>query len=131
MTTPKYADAEYVFLTDFDGTITLRDSNDHMIDNAGMGYDNRRVLNEEIVNERLNFRDGFRQMLASVKRPFREMEELARRDIKLDPGFKDFYAFAKEKNIPVVIVSSGMDPIIRSILANLCLLYTSPSPRDS
>ena len=119
MTTPKYADAEYVFLTDFDGTITLRDSNDHMIDNAGMGYDNRRVLNEEIVNERLNFRDGFRQMLASVKRPFREMEELVRRDIMLDPGFKDFYAFAKEKNIPVVIVSSGMDPIIRSILANL------------
>ena len=119
MSVPKYADSKYVFLTDFDGTITLLDSNDHMIDTAGMGYDQRRVLNEEIVNERLNFRDGFRQMLSSVKRPFHEMEELVRRDVKLDPGFKDFYAFAKEKGIPVVIISSGMDPIIRSILANL------------
>lgn len=40
-------------------------------------------------------------------------------DVTLDPGFKSFYAFAKENNIPVIIVSSGMTPIIRSILANL------------
>lgn len=119
MTVPKYAESKYVFLTDFDGTITLVDSNDHMIDNVGMGYDQRRVLNEEIVNERLNFRDGFRQMLASVKRPFAEMLELTRRDIKLDPGFKEFHAFAKENNISIVVVSSGIQPIIRSILSNL------------
>jgi len=40
-------------------------------------------------------------------------------DVTLDPGFKEFYSFAKENNIPVIIVSSGMTPIIRSILANL------------
>lgn len=116
---PKHADAKYVFLTDFDGTITLLDSNDHMVDTVGMGYEARRKINDEIVAERVGFRDGFRTMMESVKHPFHEMEELVRRDVKLDPGFKEFYAFAKANNIPVIVVSSGMTPIIRSIFSNL------------
>ena len=116
---PKHADAKYVFLTDFDGTITLLDSNDHMVDTVGMGYEARRKINDEIVAERIGFRDGFRTMMQSVKHPFHEMEELVRRDVKLDPGFKEFYAFAKANNIPVIVVSSGMTPIIRSIFSNL------------
>lgn len=37
-----------------------------MTDNLGFGREKRRALNEEILNERETFRDGFRQMLASV-----------------------------------------------------------------
>jgi 2-hydroxy-3-keto-5-methylthiopentenyl-1-phosphate phosphatase len=62
-------------------------------------------------------------------------------DIKLDPGFKDFYKWCKENDIPVIIVSSyvsslvhpafpltntlrvakrrGMTPTIRAVLSNL------------
>lgn len=116
---PELANAKYVFLTDFDGTITLLDSNDHMVDTYGMGYENRRKLNDAIVSEKLGFRDGFKQMLESVDRPFDELEELVRRDVKLDPGFKEFYEYSKEQGIPVVVVSSGMTPIIRSIFKNL------------
>ena len=119
MSTPKYGDAKYIFLTDFDGTITLLDSNDHMVDTVGMGYAERRKINDAIVAEEIGFRDGFRQMLESVHRPFEEMKELTRRDVKLDPGFKEFHAFAKENHIPIVVVSSGMTPIIRSIFSNL------------
>ncbi|KAL4399310.1 phosphatase [Malassezia pachydermatis] len=115
----KYQEAKYVFLTDFDGTITLEDSNDYMVDLHGMGYDARRKIADDVVADRIGFRDGFRQMLQSVKRPFPEMQELVRRDIKLDPGFKEFHAFAKENNIPIVVVSSGMTPIIRAIFSNL------------
>ena len=119
MAQPKYADSKYVFLTDFDGTITLLDSNDHMVDTVGMGYKERRKINDKVVSEQQCFRDGFREMLESVKHPFSEMEELVRRDVKLDPGFKEFYAFAKQNNIPVIVVSSGMEPLIRSIFKNL------------
>ena len=49
MSTPKYGDAKYIFLTDFDGTITLLDSNDHMVDTVGMGYAERRKINDAIV----------------------------------------------------------------------------------
>lgn len=75
----KYKDCKFIVITDFDGTITLLDSNDHMVDTAGMGYTNRRKLNEEIINERMSYQDGFRTMLESVNRPFKEMEELVRR----------------------------------------------------
>ena len=118
-TPPKYADAPIVFLTDFDGTITLLDSNDHMVDTVGMGYTERRKLNEDIIHERIHYREGFKKMIESVHHPFHEMEELVRRDVKLDPGFKEFYAFSKDHHIPVIVVSSGMTPIIRSIFSNL------------
>lgn len=39
--------------------------------------------------------------------------------ISLDPGFKIFYTWCKANKIPVVIVSSGMVPIIRAIMENL------------
>ncbi|OCB91904.1 hypothetical protein A7U60_g800 [Sanghuangporus baumii] len=38
-------------------------------------------------------------------------------DIYLDPGFNDFYKFCKGNDIPVVIVSSGMEPNIRAVLS--------------
>lgn len=37
----------------------------------------------------------------------------------LDPGFKEFHSYAKEHDIPIIVVSSGMVPIIRSIFSNL------------
>lgn len=40
-------------------------------------------------------------------------------DVPLDPGFKTFHAYAKEHDIPIIVVSSGMVPIIRSIFSNL------------
>lgn len=40
-------------------------------------------------------------------------------DVTLDPGFKEFYEYAKAHDVPVVVVSSGMIPIIRSIFSNL------------
>lgn len=40
-------------------------------------------------------------------------------DIGLDPGFKTFYKWCKENNVPVIIVSSGMEPIIRAVLETL------------
>lgn len=112
-------DSKFVFLTDFDGTITLLASNDHMVDNYGMGYAERRKTNEKIIHEQVSYRAGFRQMIESVHEPFNKMEALVRRDVKLDPGFQGFHAFAKANIIPIIVVSSGMTPIIRSIFANL------------
>lgn len=39
--------------------------------------------------------------------------------IKLDPGFLPFYEWCRTQSIPVIVVSSGMEPIIRGILAEL------------
>jgi len=39
------------------------------------------------------------------------------RVIKVDDTFKGFYEFCEGNDIPVVIVSSGMEPIIRAVLS--------------
>ena len=61
------------------GTITEVDSNDHMVDTVGMGYTERRKINEKIITEKVSYREGFRTMIESVHRPFAEMEALVRK----------------------------------------------------
>ena len=40
-------------------------------------------------------------------------------DISLDPGFAAFYDWTLKNDVPVIILSSGMEPIIRALLAKL------------
>ncbi|KAF8997109.1 HAD-like domain-containing protein [Cyathus striatus] len=119
---PVHKDKKFVVLSDWDGTITTYDSNDYMTDNLGFGKEKRRAGNLDVLSGRATFRDAFREMLKSVVangHSFEECKEILRKDIKLDPGFKVFYAWCKENDIPVIIVSSGMAPLIRAVLSNL------------
>ncbi|KII87938.1 hypothetical protein PLICRDRAFT_42478 [Plicaturopsis crispa FD-325 SS-3] len=119
---PLHKDKKFIVLSDWDGTITDFDSNDYLTDNLGFGKDARRVVNEDILSGKVTFRDGFRSDIESVTKnghSFEYCKEILRKNIKLDPGFKEFYGWAKANDIPVIIVSSGMTPIIRAVLSNL------------
>ncbi|KAI6028220.1 HAD-like domain-containing protein [Pisolithus marmoratus] len=119
---PVHHDKQFVVLSDWDGTITTYDSNDYMTDNLGYGKEKRREGNLDILAGKTTFRDEFRRMLDSVSangHTLDECKEVLKQNIKLDPGFRDFYRYCKSKEIPVVIVSSGMEPIIRAVLSAL------------
>ena len=58
-------------------------------------------------------------MMDSVTKPFPECIQFLRDNMKLDPHFKQFYSWARENNVPVIVLSSGMVPIIRAILLHL------------
>ncbi|EWC47959.1 putative phosphatase [Drechslerella stenobrocha 248] len=107
-----------VVFSDWDGTITSLDSNDYLTDNLGFGHAERMKLNDRIIAGTLNFRDAFAEMLASVTTPLPECIEILKQKIPLDPGFKTFYTWCKAHNIPVIIVSSGMLPIIKALLVS-------------
>ncbi|TGZ82406.1 hypothetical protein EX30DRAFT_370521 [Ascodesmis nigricans] len=110
---------KFMVFTDFDGTITRTDSNDFLTDNVGYGVQRRRELNLAVLEETWTFRDAFKDMLDSVKLPFPQCIDLLVKNIKLDPGFADFYKWATDNDIPVIVLSSGMEPIIRALLKEL------------
>ncbi|KAI7198034.1 hypothetical protein KC365_g19255, partial [Hortaea werneckii] len=89
-----FKDPKFIFFTDFDGTITLQDSNDYMTDTIGFGKEIREGLNRDILDGKITFRDAFRQMMDSVKKPFPECVEYLVKNIKLDPHFNEYYQWA-------------------------------------
>ncbi|KAF5128491.1 putative phosphatase [Metarhizium anisopliae] len=109
----------FVFFTDFDGTITTDDCNDYLVDNLGFGPERRQQLYKEVMANRMSFRDSFLEMFDSITTPYNECLDLLRQNIKLDPGFKGFYDWARENHIPIVILSSGTVPMIRTLLDSL------------
>ncbi|TFK73412.1 hypothetical protein BDN72DRAFT_886870 [Pluteus cervinus] len=119
---PVHRDKKFVVLSDWDGTITTFDSNDYLTDNYGYGKEKRRQGNFDVLAGKMTFRDSFKEMLDSVVvngHTFEQCKDILRNNIVLDPGFKEFHAWCKANDVPVIIVSSGMAPLIRAILANL------------
>ncbi|KAI1327101.1 HAD-like domain-containing protein [Xylariaceae sp. FL0255] len=108
-----------IFFTDFDGTITIHDSNDWMTDNLGYGPERRKKGNQDVLHRGLPFRDVFQEMLDSVTTPFDRCIELLCENVKLDPAFKEFAAWCRANNVPIVVLSGGMEPVIRALLAHL------------
>ncbi|KAB5555099.1 HAD-like domain-containing protein [Coniochaeta sp. 2T2.1] len=105
-----------IFFTDYDGTITQQDSNDFMTDNVGFGSALRLQGNADVLSGTRHFRDAFQEMMDSISLPFSQCIDLLSSNITLDPHFKSFFLFCKENNIPIVILSGGMKPIIKGML---------------
>lgn len=91
-----------IFFTDFDGTITLHDSNDWMTDNLGYGVELRKQGNQDVLLRGRAFRDAFQEMLDSVTTPFDRCIELLLQNVKLDPAFKEFAAWVCTINLSFV-----------------------------
>lgn len=105
-----------IFFTDYDGTITQQDSNDFMTDTVGFGVELRRKGNEDVLLGTRDFRDSFQEMMDSISLPFDQCISLLSKNITLDPYFKEFFLWCRENNVPIVILSGGMRPIIKGML---------------
>jgi 2,3-diketo-5-methylthio-1-phosphopentane phosphatase len=65
--------------------------------------------------------DAFKQMLDSVaaNKSFDECRQIVVDKIELDPGFKVFLEYCLSQDIPVIVLSGGMEPLISALLQNL------------
>jgi 2,3-diketo-5-methylthio-1-phosphopentane phosphatase len=115
----EYAGKKAIIFTDFDGTVTLQDSNDYLTENLGFGLEKRLELNELILNGKMSFRKAFSKMLESIHTPYDECIDYLLKHVQLDPGFKETFHWAEDNDIPIIVVSSGMKPIIRALLLKL------------
>ncbi|AGO09968.1 AaceriAAL023Wp [[Ashbya] aceris (nom. inval.)] len=108
-----------VIFSDFDGTITWQDSNDFLADKYGLGQAARTQLFEGVIDGTKTFREGFSQILESVQLPFDQCVAKVREHVQLDPGFKSMYEWTQREGVPLVVISSGMKPLIDALLEQL------------
>ena len=86
---------------------------------TAFGEDSQSNTFTPLLTESHTLSNSFEGMMKSVTAPYNECIDLLVKNIKLDPYFKQFYDWSLENNIPVVVLSSGMVPVIKALLAYL------------
>ncbi|KAJ3127499.1 hypothetical protein HK098_006277 [Nowakowskiella sp. JEL0407] len=104
-----------LIFSDFDGTITLRDTGTVLIDSS-LGYENRRALDLDIFDGVKSFREAVKIMWDSYSETWDEALDRLK-DVGLDPEFHSLYEFCSKSSISLTVVSSGLKPIVEHFLA--------------
>lgn len=104
-----------IVFCDFDGTITVAETFVAMVTRFAPEMSDR--LLPEIYAKRITLRQGVRQMLESI--PSANYPELIEFTSKqpIRAGFVEFIDFLKTEQIPIVIISGGLQGMVESVVA--------------
>lgn len=112
---------------DFDGTITTRDTIVFLTEKFGGGVEFREGILSAIEAGEVSVYEAIERELRSVSATWEEAVEALDREISMDPGFPDFVEWCHRTDIPLKVVSSGMEPVLELFLADLRLEYFAHS----
>ncbi|KAL4810244.1 HAD-like domain-containing protein [Aspergillus unguis] len=115
MSTPS---RKIVCFSDFDGTIFMQDTGHVLFDNLGCGEERRQKLDEQIKTGERSFREVSEEMWGSLRVPFEDGFQIMKKELEIDPGFHDFHLFCLEKGIDFNVISAGLKPILKRVLAS-------------
>ena len=101
-------------LVDFDGTITSKDTNVELIKKHGNKLED---IKKDYREGNLTFTEYFQAEISRVQITEEEYVDFILNDIKLSPGFMDFYRTVKEKDIKLGLVSGGFENGIKPFLS--------------
>ncbi|WP_391558368.1 2-hydroxy-3-keto-5-methylthiopentenyl-1-phosphate phosphatase [Robertmurraya sp.] len=100
---------------DFDGTITEKDNIIAIM--KKFAPPEWEALKDDILSERISIREGVGKLFSLL--PSSKKEEIitySLENVKIREGFPDFVKFLKEQDIPLYIVSGGIDFFVYPIL---------------
>ncbi len=100
---------------DFDGTITRVDGCNIIIDHC-IGRDARRAIDNKIVSGEYSFRQGYNEQFSGVTLTWAEVQPLLHQQNGIDPTFPVFVRWVETQDIPLTILSAGVEQIIREYL---------------
>jgi 2-hydroxy-3-keto-5-methylthiopentenyl-1-phosphate phosphatase len=111
---PKSRDAFCpIVFCDFDGTITLSDVTDEILNRlAAPGWvEIEQMWTQGVIGSK----ECLERQLALVRTSAADLNALID-SVPVDPCFGDFVRFVREKSVPFIVVSDGLDYVIRRIL---------------
>ncbi len=98
--------------SDFDGTITEKDTLVFLAERLGGGVDMVRAIGRLIQEGKISLRDGIAAEMRSIRVPFDEAVKLLRDEVAIDSGFAGFSSWCREAGVPLTVVSAGFHEII-------------------
>jgi len=104
--------------TDFDGTITTRDTIVYVTEKFGAGEEYRAMIVEKIKSGEISVFKGISLELETVKVSWEKAVEHLRKEVFIDRGFEEFVNWSRERGYPMTILSSGMTPVVELYTAH-------------
>ncbi|MBB5573911.1 MULTISPECIES: MtnX-like HAD-IB family phosphatase [Rhizobium] len=99
---------------DFDGTISIEDATDMVLSRfAGSEWED---IEQQWKRGLIGSAECMRRQIALVQASRKDLNALLD-EVSIDPGFEDFLSYCNRSDLPVTIVSDGVDYFIRHILA--------------
>ena len=93
-------------VSDFDGTITLRDVGDHLL--LHYGFSDRKTI-EESYSLKVRVEDFMKRAFAGAKLTEEVIAGFVREKVRARAGFRDFILFCESAGVPFEIASGGID----------------------
>ncbi|MGH9406744.1 MAG: MtnX-like HAD-IB family phosphatase [Terriglobia bacterium] len=104
-----------IVFSDFDGTITLADVTDEIL--TRLADPAWRDIERQWIAGSIGSHECLERQLALVKTSAKDLNALID-SIPIDPGFLEFVRFVQRTGVPFVVLSDGLDYVIRRILAH-------------
>ena len=108
-------------LVDFDGTIAMIDTVDALL--SLHAEDAWLEIEQEWVVGKIGSRDAMAAQVALLKLDLTELDTFID-SVVLDHGFASFVALCREKQLPVTVVSDGIDHVVARVLARHNVPFT-------
>jgi 2-hydroxy-3-keto-5-methylthiopentenyl-1-phosphate phosphatase len=107
--------------SDFDGTITLRDCNDALVD-MYIGRDRREAYDRLFLEDKGTLWEVLDTSMRACEVPLEQAIQYLVGEVPIDPTFEPFHAWCQAKGLPLAIVSAGLGEIIQAFLQNAGLV---------
>jgi 2,3-diketo-5-methylthio-1-phosphopentane phosphatase len=98
--------------SDFDGTITEKDTLVFLATRLGGGGQMVEAIGRLLRDGQLSLRDGIAGEMRSIRQPFSDAVKLLREEVRIDPGFAPFARWCEAEEIALTILSAGFHQII-------------------
>ena len=104
----------WVVCSDFDGTICMPDSSEYLLERfAPPDWKN---LDEAVWGGQITEREAFQKQISLLRVTWDDARVAVREGVKIRDGFKHFVQCCRARDLPLVILSSGLRPLIEELL---------------
>ena len=104
-------------LSDFDGTVTLNDTFENVAEKFAQG--DWRAVDEQYVKGEVTLEECLRRQGAMVRVSESEILDELDKVTRFRPGFDKLIEYCKANNYPLVLVSAGLDFVIKHFLSKM------------